>query len=167
MNSFVTSVVIGVVAIFATTSAQQGSCGCAPQPTVIQLSCGGSQPNNGQFQPPPPPPPPAFTPAWGGEPATTPFGIPEINPDDLMNMCQFDAQGTPTSHPPGGFPEGFYVPVDMDGIPHPTAPAGYPVPPNGWDGRAETLGFTMPQPGTPHFNMLMCYPLPVVMGTGK
>lgn len=160
MNSFTTSVVIGVVAIFAATSAQ-GTCGCAPQPTVIQLSCGGGQGNNGPRQPLPPPPPPAFT---TGPPPMEYTTSANMDLNEFENMCDFNEDGYPISHPPGGFPEGFHIIMDPSGRPHPVASAEYPVPPQDWDGRMETLGFPMPQPGTAHYNMLMCTPIPVVTG---
>ncbi len=79
-----------------------------------------------------------------------------------MKLCAFDDAGYPTSNPPGGFPPGFHLVMEDSGMPRPVAGPEYPMPPRVWDGRMETAGFTWPQPGTPHYNMLLCSPIPVM-----
>lgn len=138
------SIVFGVVAFVAVASAQEGSCGCAPQPTVIQLSCGG---NNQPSHPPPPPPPPAFgpaPPAWAPAPSADGIPYPPTNMEEYELSCKFDDNGYPISNPPGGFPEGFRLIEHADGS---IEPVGF---------HPHQFGGQMPPPGTPQFNMIMC-----------
>jgi len=83
--------------------------------------------------------------------------------EQMDNICEFDYQGIPITHPPGGWPSGFRMTTGPNGEPKPVqdpfSDDVLPTPPSNWDGSVENLGFPMPARGTAHFNMLMCWPI--------
>lgn len=88
-----------------------------------------------------------------------PPGMPQLPPVYMqdMTLCNIDSQGRPTGKPPGGFPAGMKFTKRADGhYEMSTTDKNIKIPPKNWDGNPWTMGFPIPNPSTPQFNMLFC-----------